>query len=363
MAFSRAARRSTRWCSMIASTIWLPTVWTGLNEDIGSWKMSAISAPRMARTSSPFGASVARSTTGSAAAPPAGLRKRISPSTMRPGRSTILRIDRAVTLLPHPLSPTMPSVARGKRSKLTPSTALTVPSSWAKYVLRFRTDRSGSAWPFRAPALPALSWGEASDGGRSPPPRLASIRVGRIAQTVAEEVEGHDRHDHRNGRDQEPRRDGHGLDVLGLLEKDAPADRGRPQPQAQEAEGRLADDHGRQGQRRRRDDVAHERRHHVHEDGPHLCAAHQPRGDDEVLLAQGQKAPPHHAGELRPGEERDDDGDGEVDPQDRPVPGQRRGQAHPEGNRRDRAQDLDDSLDGRVGDAPVKSREPAEHHA
>jgi len=38
----------------------------------------------------------------------------------------------AVTLLPQPLSPTMPSVAPYWRSKLTPSTAFTVPSSWVK---------------------------------------------------------------------------------------------------------------------------------------------------------------------------------------------------------------------------------------
>ena len=45
------------------SLIWFPMVWTGLNDDIGSWKMSAISAPRIARISWPFGASFARSTT------------------------------------------------------------------------------------------------------------------------------------------------------------------------------------------------------------------------------------------------------------------------------------------------------------
>ena len=39
------------------------------------------------------------------------------------------RIDLAVMLLPQPLSPTMPSVRPGYRSKLAPSTALTVPSS------------------------------------------------------------------------------------------------------------------------------------------------------------------------------------------------------------------------------------------
>ena len=39
-------------------------------------------------------------------------RSRISPPTMRPGRSTMRMIERAVTLLPQPLSPTIPSVRR-----------------------------------------------------------------------------------------------------------------------------------------------------------------------------------------------------------------------------------------------------------
>ena len=37
----------------IASMIWSPMVWTGLNEVIGSWKTSAISPPRIARISRP----------------------------------------------------------------------------------------------------------------------------------------------------------------------------------------------------------------------------------------------------------------------------------------------------------------------
>jgi uncharacterized protein YfaS (alpha-2-macroglobulin family) len=39
----------------------------------------------------------------------------------------------------------MPKVPPGSKSKVTPSTAFTVPSSWGKYVLRFRTERSGVA--------------------------------------------------------------------------------------------------------------------------------------------------------------------------------------------------------------------------
>ena len=58
---------STFWCSMTASVIWLPTVCTGESEVIGSWKIMAISLPRMLRIRSPRGSSVARSTTVAAA--------------------------------------------------------------------------------------------------------------------------------------------------------------------------------------------------------------------------------------------------------------------------------------------------------
>src|SRR5262245_45384128 len=175
---------------------------------------------------------------------------------IRPGRSTIRRIDRAVTLLPQPLSPTIPRVAPGYRSKLTPSTAFTVPSSCAKYVFRSRTERSGSR------RVDATVLTLATPPG---PLRLSSIGIGGVAQTIAEEVEGHDGDDHWYGRNHEPWGDGHGLDVLGLLQQHPPADGRRTQAETQEAERGLADDHGRQREGRRRDDVAHERRHHVHE--------------------------------------------------------------------------------------------------
>ena len=96
-----------RQCSRSTSTIWSPTVCTGDSEDIGSWKIIAISSPRTARIARPFGCSLARSTD-------ARRRRRgeacIEPDTMRPGASTICRIERAITLLPEPLSPTTQSV-------------------------------------------------------------------------------------------------------------------------------------------------------------------------------------------------------------------------------------------------------------
>src|SRR4030095_9606262 len=164
--------------------IWLSTVWTGLNEDIGSWKISAISAPRIDRISGPFGDSFAR-------------------STMRPSSGRPSPAGPRNSLLPRPLSPTMPSVAPGYRSRSTPSTAFTVPSSWEKYVFRFRTDRSGRRESARFSSAP--------------------IGIRSIAQSIAEEVEGHDGDDDRKSRDHQPRRDGHGLDILGLLEQDTPA--------------------------------------------------------------------------------------------------------------------------------------------
>ena len=44
-----------------------------------------------------------------------------------------------------------------------------------------------------------------------------------------------------------------------------------------------------------------------------------PREIDEVLLAQGQEASAHDARQLRPSQQRDDDGDREVDLEDRPL--------------------------------------------
>ena len=97
-----------------------------------------MSAPRMSRISLLSGGRRVKSTSL-----PFARRKMISPSTIRPGWSTIRKMDWAVTLLPQPLSPTMPNVLPGYASNVAPSTALTVPSSWKKYVFRLRTERRG----------------------------------------------------------------------------------------------------------------------------------------------------------------------------------------------------------------------------
>ena len=121
--------------------IWSPTVCTGLKAAIGSCGMSAISPPRMSRISR-----AARRQLGEvdrlAAVVGGGTADR-SPEVMRPGGSTSCRIALMVTLLPQPLSPTMPSTWPGMTSKLVPSTARTRPSSSAKETRRSRTESRG----------------------------------------------------------------------------------------------------------------------------------------------------------------------------------------------------------------------------
>src|SRR5438093_8265719 len=137
----------------------------GLSEVIGSWKIIPMRLPRSARIS--FSESDNR------------LRplKITSPPTMRPGGLGISRmIDRLVTDFPDPDSPTMPSVSPRCRSKLTPSTARTVFSSSAKYVRRFLTESSITR-------------------AASPLPHL---RIERVAQAIAEEIEREERDGHRH---------------------------------------------------------------------------------------------------------------------------------------------------------------------
>ena len=91
----------------------------------------AISAPRISRSASSLRCTMSRP------------RKLIGPSTMRAGSSSRRMMDFAVTLLPEPDSPTMPSVSPGRSVKLTPSTARTTPASVKNQVCRSSTWRMG----------------------------------------------------------------------------------------------------------------------------------------------------------------------------------------------------------------------------
>ena len=104
-------------------------VCTGDSEVSGSWKIMAISLPRISRIRSPLASSAAMSTGGR----PSRRSNRMRPLTMRPVRRGSSRnTENAVTLLPQPDSPTTPSVLPAGTSSDTPSTARTTPSRVVK---------------------------------------------------------------------------------------------------------------------------------------------------------------------------------------------------------------------------------------
>ena len=73
---------------------------TGFSDDIGSWKIIAMRLPRTSRMSASL--SCSRSRPSNSTEPPA----------MRPGGlCTSRNSESALTLLPHPLSPTSPTVS------------------------------------------------------------------------------------------------------------------------------------------------------------------------------------------------------------------------------------------------------------
>ncbi len=118
-------------CARIVSMICVPIFRVGFSDVIGSWKIIAISAPRI--SSRFLSGSVARSKPSKLTDPP---------TIFAGGCGSRPMIESAVTDLPHPDSPTIPSVLPFSTWKLTPSTARTTPSRVKKCVWRSLTSRS-----------------------------------------------------------------------------------------------------------------------------------------------------------------------------------------------------------------------------
>src|SRR2546422_5100309 len=103
---------------------------TGLSEVIGSWKIIAISRPRICRIASSESARRSRPL------------KRTRPPTMRPaGGATRRMMLSALTLLPQPDSPTRATVSPSPTSHETLSAARTTPPRVTNSVVRFSTSR------------------------------------------------------------------------------------------------------------------------------------------------------------------------------------------------------------------------------
>src|SRR4051812_34537755 len=224
-----------------SSTIWSPTVYTGSSAVCGSWNSIAIRAPRTSRMSA--SSSSKRLTSPSIARPPV---------MCAGGESKIRSTARACTVLPEPDSPSTARISPLPSSYVTPSTALTTPSSVWNSTCRSSTVRTGSAIA------------------------TEELRVHGVTQRLAEQDERADQ------QAQEQRRPEHQVRVLGEPrvgdgELQPPRDRRQSQADAEERQARLGAD-------RAADDVRGEHEHRrdpvrqdVATEDPSAAGAHRAR--------------------------------------------------------------------------------------
>src|SRR5215472_11579195 len=208
--------------------------------------------------------------------------------------------------LPQPDSPTIPMNSPRSRSKLTLSTARTVPRS-----MTYSTDRSRTVSTadvvFRAAAVPATSLPGALD---TLPPHAPDRPQGRVADLVERVVEQRERR--AQGHDAQARHDDPqglpGLERLGVL---GPVQHGAPAGHARVAEAdelqaggeqhgveRVGQERGHQQGRHRGDDLGH--------DDVQRALAADPRGVEEIAVAQRQRLGPYLARGVGPRGQDDD---------------------------------------------------------
>ena len=121
----------------MTSSSWYPIVKTGFKLVIGSWNIIVISLPRILYISF-IGILAMSYEILSPSASFSSVLNLIEPPTICPcGAWTNCIIEREVTLLPQPDSPTTPIILLFGIEKETPFTDLTVPLSVKKFVSRF----------------------------------------------------------------------------------------------------------------------------------------------------------------------------------------------------------------------------------
>ncbi len=130
---SRCSSVVTFLCRISASRIWLPMVWTGDSDDIGSWKIMPMRLPRSARISGPSRRSVARSTGTPGLL---GSVNRMRPPSTRPFRGRRPMTVWEMTVLPDPDSPTRATVLPAGTRNVTPETTSAAPPCMAKPTLK-----------------------------------------------------------------------------------------------------------------------------------------------------------------------------------------------------------------------------------
>src|SRR5439155_9100080 len=231
--------------------------------------------------------------------------KRAEPERTRPARGRSPTSASAVTLFPQPDSPTMPSVSPGPMSNEIPFTACTVPPPVQKWTRRSSTAKRGASGttedaPAEEPERLSLA---------EPPHAAAELRVERLAQAVADEVEAEDRDHDRDPRDEgEERRR---LEVVVHVgEHRPPLGRGRVlRAEAEEAEAGDVDDRRGHGERALDDHGRDRVREDVREEDHRPPHADRARGEHEVVLALRQHRATEQAGEDRDVHDADRDHD------------------------------------------------------
>src|SRR5512132_80724 len=329
-------------CVSSGSLIWRPIVSTGFRLVIGSWKIIAICRPLSPRISRSFILSRSRPS------------KRAVPERTRPARGSSPSSASAVTLLPQPDSPTIPSVSPGEISNEIPLTAWTSPLPVQNWTRRSSTERSGSldATDRLPPTRPQV---------REPAPltelpcAAAELRIERLAQAVADQVEPeHREHDRDPGNDREPRR--RLQIVVDVAEHRPPLRRRRVlRPEPEEAEARDIDDRGRHRQRPLHDHRRDRVREDVREENRTSGHADRARSEDEVVFTLGENRTTEKPGENRNVYDSDRD-------HDLVEPGAEcRDDADREQQSRNREHDVHGAHDHRVGDSTHVTGDRAEN--
>jgi probable F420-dependent oxidoreductase len=136
-------------------------------------------------------------------------------------------------------------------------------------------------------------------------------RVERIAQAVADEIDG--QHSHRDGhtrRQPQPRHRFQNRERLRLVEHIAPGRLWRADAQAEERQRRFEQNRLRDRERCRHRQRRQHRRHQMARDDLWLGGAERSRGEEEILLAQAERQSAHDAARGGPVEQADTENDG-----------------------------------------------------
>src|SRR5690349_8961529 len=156
---------------------------------------------------------------------------------------------RLVTLLPEPLSPTMPSVSPSPTPNDTPSTARTGGPSVRNSTCRSRISRSGSGMSLNGLKRVDMASPRTAVRGliTSSVSLVLQSWIEGVAQSVAEEIECEQRHTHRQrGKHEQPPKDFYRRDDLeSFVREQPPRDVRRLHAKAEERQERLVKHHSR----------------------------------------------------------------------------------------------------------------------